>query len=121
MGYDLYFKKVNKKELQKELIYFDLKDLSYDIIQRITEDEVDSFLNIFEKYFSKNNVYYRYDDYFELSISDLESMMKFLKEEFLTTFDANDYYYKESKTIYDKISVWKDDLDNSVILFEHDC
>jgi hypothetical protein len=95
--------------------------LSFDDMEEITEDEVNSFLNVFERYFDRKDIFYRYGDYFEISIPEFDSMMIFLEDEISASFDYEDWDYRMAKMVYDKMKAWRSNLEESIILFEHDC
>lgn len=122
MGYDMYLIKTNKNKFEEKLKFTEFDNLSYEDIEEISEDDIDSYFNIFEDYFINNDISYRYDDYHIISKKEFDNMFNYLYFKVKTIVEeCSDYEEKRIIYAYKKMQKWYADINNSVILFEHDC
>lgn len=121
MGYDLYLKKVNKNKLEEKTKYMSLNELSFDDLEYITEDEVNSFINVFESYFDSKRIHYKMEDYHVLTNEEFINMKDYLEGQLSVPSDETDWTYRMQKMVYEYMDKWKNDLEDNVIVFEHDC
>ena len=117
MGADIFIIKVNKEELQEKLKYHDVRELTGDDIKEIKEDEINSFINVFERYFEKNEISYEVGSYREITVTELDSMLRFLERRLSLACDRTDWTFRMTAMIYDKMKEWKEGLKDSSLLF----
>ena len=120
MSSDIYIIKVNKKGFQEKRKYTNSEMLTSEDIQEIKEEEVTSFINVFERYFEKKEISYEYDRYIEITLEELSSMMMYLERRLSLACDKTDWYFRMSELIYNKLEEWKDRLDDSTLLFRQE-
>ncbi len=120
MGADIFIIKVNKKELQEKLKDHDVRELTGDEIEAIKEDEITSFINVFERYFEKNEISYEIGSYHEITITEFESMIRFLERRLSLACDKTDWNFRMAAMIYDKMKEWKEGLNGSSLLFRQE-
>ncbi|MDF2511686.1 MAG: hypothetical protein K0S04_1552 [Herbinix sp.] len=120
MGADIYIIKVSKIGFLEKLKSNDIKSLTGDDIQGIKEDEISSFINVFERYFEKNEISYEVGNYLEITSSELASMIRYLERRLSLACDKTDWYFRMSEEIFNKLEEWKDKSDDSIFLFKQD-
>jgi hypothetical protein len=111
--------KVNKSRFQEKLRFKTIEELTVEDIQELKEDEVNSFINVFERYFEKKGTSYPSDKYVEIT-SEITAMSKYLDRRLLLACDKTDWYFRMSEQVYSKLEEWKDKLEDSALLFKQD-
>jgi len=127
MGYDLYLRKVNKQKLQEATRYVELNEIDWDTLENCTEDEVNSFLPIFRKYFKETGHSYQMEDYHIIPKEKFLDMKRFLEEEMSSIYrdglplEEQDWNYMMMEMVHRHMCQWETNLEDSEIIFEHDC
>lgn len=119
MSSNINIVKVNKSRYQEKLISYRVEELTQEDIQELKEDEINSMINVFERYFEKKEISHPYGTYFEIT-SELTPMIKYLERRLSLACDKTDWYFRESEQTYGKMQEWKDHLADSILLFKQD-
>ncbi len=111
--------KVDKSRFEEILRFKTIEELSVEDIQELKEDEVNSFINVFERYFEKKEISYPEGKYMEIT-SEIAAMIKYLERRLSLACDKTDWYYRMSEQVYRKLEEWKGKLEDSELLFKQD-
>lgn len=104
-----------------------LNEIDFCTLEACTEDEVNSFLPIFRKYFEKTGYSYRMEDYHIVPKEKFLDMKRFLEEKMLSVrcdelpLEEQNWDYQMMEMVHKHMCQWENDLEDSEIIFEHDC